>query len=146
MKKITIFVLLFTLLASCWLENKDKKEDVSMKKQIHTVLKPKTEAKKTPEQKYWKYLVKYIKDNLSEQEELKLITILKNRRKNISQIKPILLKAQQNWDLKEKFEEVLKTREEIKKQLLPYIKTDKLDAFNKAFNTWNILLKKMFNQ
>lgn len=140
MKKLIVIATLITLLASCGTKN-DKKavnNNLDNKPQIHTVLKP-----KTAEQKYWA-LAKFIKSDLSLKEDKALQKILDQRKKRISEIKEILLKAQKEWNFEEKMLQVEKMRETCKNRILPYVAEDKKELFIKTCDSWNDKLRKTF--
>ena len=87
MKKVIIISILAILLTSCGIKNDNNTVNkIEDKPQIHTILKP-----KTSEEKYW-VLAKFIKKDLSLQEDKDLQEILKERKQKISEIRKMLLK------------------------------------------------------
>ena len=139
MKKAIIITILVTSLVSCGVKNDTKPvNNLENKKQIHTVLKP-----KTSEQKYW-VLAKFIKKDLSSEDEKALLKVLEERKQKISEIRKTLQKAKKDWNFEEKMLEVEKIRKDIKERILPYVAEDKKDLFNETCDKWNEKLRKAF--
>ncbi len=140
MKKIFITVIFVLLVSSCWKQvvNNENKINVKTEKQIHTVLKP-----ENFEQKAWA-MYKYLKTDLTKDEQQKVLSLLDERKKEIIKIKTILLQANKTWTFDEKMNEVISMRKDFEKKFLPYIADDKKDIFKKAYEAWNNIIRKKF--
>ena len=152
---ISLVLLIVLFLSSCdWSEEKTKEKEAKSDKELilHLADSKKSDKEIKNENNIVKYkdLYEFISPTLSSDEDAEILLILKQRVKcREVQIKDVLIKAVEDWNLEEKLEDVRELRETCANRILPYVSEDKKDAFIIYSEKWNDSLRdkytKMFN-